>query len=370
MRHLFAALLIAALAAVAQQPGGSPVVSPEVSTDSRVTFRIRAPKASEVTLITDYQQNGPEKLTRGEDGTWSITVGPLAPATYIYSFTVDGMAIPDPVNGRIKLRARGAGSLFDVPAASQTLWQARDVPHGDVQINWQKSSILNGETRAYWVYTPPGYSKEAARRYPVLYLLHGSNDTAAGWTTAGSMNYILDNLIADRKAAPMIVVMPFGHATPFGARRDVPGAVSNTILFERYLLTEVMPAAEAKYRISANRENRAIGGMSMGGEQALTIGFGRMEHFSHIGAFSPSMPRELADRWAAALKDGKGTKEKMHSIWIACGRQDPGHLSASRSLDELLKTAGVKHTYVETEGAHNYALWQWHLAQWVPQIFR
>lgn len=346
--------------------------SPEVLPDHKVTFRITAPKASEVTLTTDWL-SGPEKLTKDEKGVWSVTLGPLAPATYIYSFSVDGVTIADPVNPRIKLRASGSGSLFDVPADTPALWQARDVPHGDVQINWQRSSVLNNETRSIWVYTPPGYSKETTRRYPVMYLLHGSNDTPAGWTTAGSINMILDNLVAEKKAVPMIIVMPFGHALPFGrggGGRGATEAVSNTVLYEKYLLTDVVPMIEAKYRVSAGRENRAIAGQSMGGEQSLAIGFAHMEMFSAIGALSPSMPRELAERWAPALADSKGTNEKMNVLWIGCGRQDPSHLSASRKVADTLKEHNIKYIYTETEGAHNYAIWQLHMIEFAPLLFR
>jgi enterochelin esterase family protein len=313
-------------------------------------------------------------MIKGDDGVWALTVGPLAPATYIYSFTVDGIVMADPVNPRIKLRARGSGSLFDVPDASPAMWQVRDVAHGAVEINWQKSKVLNGEARAIWVYTPPGYEKDRDRRYPVMYLLHGSNDTAAGWTTAGSVNFILDNLIAEKKAVPMIVVMPFGHAIPFGTggRGSAGGAppMSNTLLYEQYLLQDVMPAMEARYRIAANPGTRAIAGNSMGGEQALVIGFGHPELFTSIGALSPSMPRELADRWAAALADSKATNAQWKNLWIGCGRQDPGHLNASRSLAQSLEQHGIRHTYLETEGAHNYAIWQQYMLKFAPLLFQ
>lgn len=348
------------------------VVSPEVSSDRHVTFRLVAPKATDVTFTADWTTEA-QKMVKDDKGIWSLTVGPLAPATYIYSYTVDGTAMADPVNPRIKLRARGSGSLFDVPADTPALWQARDVPHGSVEINWENSKVLNGETRWIWVYTPPGYDKDATHKYPVLYLLHGSNDTAAGWTTAGSVNFILDNLLAEKKTVPMIVVMPFGHATPFGVGRGGGGAapqVSNTILFEQYLLKDVMPTVEAKYRVAASADKRAVAGMSMGGEQSLVIGFGHPELFGSIGALSPSMPRELADRWASALSDPRAANDKWKVLWIACGRQDPGHLSASRKQHETLDKAGIKHTYVETEGAHNYALWQQQIAQFTPLLFR
>jgi enterochelin esterase family protein len=284
---------------------------------------------------------------------------------------VDGVAIPDPVNPRIKLRARGSGSLFEVSGETPELWQPRDVPHGKVEINWQRSTVLNGETRWFWVYTPPGYEKERDRGFPVLYLLHGSNDTAAGWTTAGTVNFIFDNMVAEKKATPMIVVMPFGHALPFSAGRGGgTAAQSNTLLFEQYLLTDLMPTVASQYRTLATPESRAIAGMSMGGEQSLVIGFGHPELFRSIGALSPATPRELADRWATALADSKGTNARLKTLWIACGRQDPGHLAASRRIDSTLQEHGITHTYWETEGAHNYALWQRQMVEFLPLLFR
>ena len=215
MLSKLASLLIAALPLLAQRP--APLVSPEVHPDHRVTFRIRAPKASEVTLTGDWLgTTPPPKLTKDDAGVWSVTLGPFEPSIYIYSFTVDGIAMADPINPRMKLRASTSASLVEVPADSPAFWEARDVPHGAVEINWEKSKAINGETRAIWIYTPPGY-QQTSQRYPVLYLFHGSNDTAAGWTMAGNANFVADNLLAEKKMTPMIVVMPFGHATPFGA---------------------------------------------------------------------------------------------------------------------------------------------------------
>jgi enterochelin esterase-like enzyme len=257
-----------ALTVFGQQRADS-LLSPEVHPDRRVTFRIRAPKASEAAFTGDWMKpNTSEKMTRDAEGVWSVTVGPLAPSIYIYTFSVDGVTMADPVNPRIKLRARTSASLVEVPGENLQIWDARDVPHGSVDVNWQKSKVLNGETRWIWVYTPPGYEKERSRRYPVLYLFHGSNDIAGGWVLAGQANFILDNLIAEKKAEPMIVVMPFGHAVPFGARGD------NNKLYEEYVLQDVMPLVEGKYRTDAKRERRAIAGLSMGGGQALYMGFG------------------------------------------------------------------------------------------------
>ncbi|HTS29512.1 MAG TPA: hypothetical protein VMH81_26765, partial [Bryobacteraceae bacterium] len=161
-----------------EPPLSDRVQSPEVSSDHRVTFRVFAPKASEVTLSGDWLGTAPPpKLIKDEHGVWSVTLGPLEPSIYIYSFNVDGMAIPDPVNPRIKLRARTSASLVEIRDDTPAFWEPRDVPHGPVEINWEKSKVIGGETRAIWIYTPPEYAR-TTRRYPVLYLLHGSNDTA------------------------------------------------------------------------------------------------------------------------------------------------------------------------------------------------
>ena len=187
-------IILSMLLAPFAWPQADNLVSPEVQADRRVTFRLRAPKAAEVWLAMDYMPAGThEKMTKDASGVWSVTVGPLDPTVYIYSFNVDGVTMADPVNPNIKLRARTSASMVEVPAETPALWEARDVPHGTVQINWQKSSAINGETRWVWVYTPPGYEK-GNQQYPVLYLFHGSNDTAGGWTLAGHANFIMDNL--------------------------------------------------------------------------------------------------------------------------------------------------------------------------------
>src|SRR6187401_2726176 len=206
---------VTAAACFAQAPRADSLVSPEVHPDRRVTFRVRAPKAAEASLFGDWMApNTQQSLTKDDQGVWSATLGPLEPGLAIYTFTIDGVTTPDPVNPRIKLRARTSASLVDVPGNPPELWQARDVPHGTVGVNWEKSKVC-GDTRAYYVYTPPGYKTGPwSKRYPVLYLLHGNNDTAAGWTDVGKANFILDNLIAEKRAEPMIVVMPFGHAVP------------------------------------------------------------------------------------------------------------------------------------------------------------
>ncbi|HLK62609.1 MAG TPA: alpha/beta hydrolase-fold protein [Bryobacteraceae bacterium] len=349
-----------------EQPIDQTLQSPEASPDHHVTFRIYAPKASEVTLTGDWLGTTPApKLTKDERGVWSVTLGPFEPSIYIYSFNVDGVSIPDPVNPRIKLRARTSASMVEV-AEDAAFWEPRDVPHGTVEINWEKSKAISGETRAIWIYTPPNYDK-TARKYPVLYLLHGSNDTAAGWTMAGNANFVLDNLLADGKAEPMIVVMPFGHATPFGV--PVPaGGVTNDALFETYLLQDVIPTVEARYRVAAGRENRAIAGLSMGGGQSLRIGLGHLDLFSAVASFSGAIPGDFETRYAALLKDPKGTNEKLKTLWIGCGQQD-SLFPRSKNLSELLTKYQVKHIFHPTDGVHNYTVWRKYLAEYAPLLF-
>jgi len=359
-----ALLLLTSVAAFAQAPRMDTLVSPDVHPDRRVTFRMRAPKASDVSLFGDWMlPETKQAMTRDEQGVWSATVGPLEPGLAIYAFTVDGVTTPDPVNPRIKLRARTSASLVEVPGSPAELWEARDVPHGTVEVNWQKSAVI-GDTRAYHVYTPPGYNPGRSTRYPVLYLLHGNNDTAAGWTDVGKANFILDNLIAEKQAAPMILVMPWGHAVPFGGPQS-----NNTATFGRYLIEEVIPQVERKYRVARGRESRAIVGLSMGGGHALQIGLSHLELFSAVAAFSSAVPRDFETRFKPLLDDPEGTNKKLKLLWIGCGRQD-GAFERNQKLSELLTAHNIRNRFHPTEGLHNFAVWRRYLAEVAPLLFR
>ena len=356
-----ALLLLATVASMLGQTRPPQVVSPEVHSDGSVTFRIQAPLAKEAGFYGDWMPVGSiEKMNKGADGVWTYTTAPLPASVYIYSFTLDGLTIADPVNPRMKLRARTSASMVEVPAKSPALWDARDVPHGTVEINYQKSKALNGETRSFWVYTPPGYQKDRAKSYPVLYLFHGSNDTAGGWVLAGQANYILDNLLAERKLTSMIVVMPFGHAVPFGSPREVQA--KNTEVFERYLLDDVLPTVEGKYRVKKDRANRAIAGLSMGGGQSLSIGFDHLELFSAIGAFSAAVPEKFDTHL------GGVAKHPLKVVWFGCGKDD-SLLQRSKDLDALLTKHSVPHTFRETPGAHTYTVWRQYLGEFAPLLF-
>lgn len=355
---------VTATACVAQAPRADSLVSPEVHPDRRVTFRVRAPKASEASLFGDWMApNTQQSLTKDDQGVWSATLGPLEPGLAIYAFTIDGVTTPDPVNPRIKLRARTSASLVDVPGNPPELWQARDVPHGTVGVNWEKSNIT-GDTRAYHVYTPPGYGSAQSTRYPVLYLLHGNNDTSSGWTDVGKANFIVDNLIAGKKGVPMIIVMPWGHALPYGGSQS-----NNTATLERYLIEEVMPQVEKKYRVARVPENRAIVGLSMGGGHALQIGLGHLDLFSAVAAFSFAVPGDFESRFQSLLADPQGTNKKLKLLWLGCGRQDPA-FERNQKLSDLLTAHQVRNSFHATEGLHNFAVWRRYLADVAPLLFR
>ena len=364
MKAFISVLLLASALAFAQTSRLDTLISPEVLPDRRVTFRVRAPKASEVSLFGDWMMpNTQQAMTRDDRGVWSTTLGPLEPGLAIYTFTVDGVTTPDPVNPRIKLRARTSASLVDVPGHPPELWEARDVPHGAVEVNWEKSKIT-GDTRAYYVYTPPAYGPSRSTRYPVLYLLHGNNDTASGWTDVGKANFILDNLPAEKKAVPMIIVMPWGHAVPYAGSQS-----NNTATFERYLIEEVIPQVEKKYRVARGRENRAVVGLSMGGGHALQIGLSHLELFSAVAAFSSAVPGNFESRFKPLLDAPDGTNKKLKRLWIGCGRQDPA-FERNQKLSELLTAHNVRNTFYPTEGLHNFAIWRRYLVEVAPLLFR
>jgi enterochelin esterase family protein len=356
-------VLIASFASAQTSQPAAGVVSPEVHSDRTVTFRIYAPKATDISLFADWVPIGTTRpMTRDGKGVWSITQGPLPPGIYIYTFTVDGITMSDPVNPKIKLRWRTSASLVDVPGGHE-LWEPRDVTHGKVEINYQKSDVLN-ETRAVWIYTPPGYSKDTQTRYPVLYLFHGFNDTAAGWTTVGGANFILDNLIAEHRAVPMIVVMPYGHTVPYAASRDEQA--KNNAMFERYVIEDLLPMADREYRVKSGRENHAIAGLSMGGGHALQIGFNHLDQFSAVGAFSSATPVNFESR---VKSNPSELNEKLKVLWISCGRDDPAFARWQR-LDGVMNEQKVRHTFWPTEGAHTFTVWRASLAEFAPLLFQ
>ncbi|MGC2138358.1 MAG: alpha/beta hydrolase-fold protein [Candidatus Sulfotelmatobacter sp.] len=348
----------------------APVVSPEVHADGSVTFRLRAPNAVEVKLGLEGTE--PLPMKKDDRDGWSVTTARLSPDYYGYEFIVDGVRMLDPSNHLLVPNLLTPGNAVHVPGPLSLPWELNDVPHGEVHHHFYRSAVA-GDDRDYYVYTPPGYDPAAKKTYPVLYLLHGYSDDASGWTAVGRANAILDNLIAQGKAKPMIVVMPLGYGTMEMIRlsweawshselRD-----ANFRKFSEALLTEVMPRVESEYRITKNRNARAIAGLSMGGSESLLTGLNNLDKFSWIGAFSSGgIPDDFQKDFPSL--DAKAN-QRIHLLWIACGTED--HLiTVNRSFREWLKTKGVKATEIETPGMHTWMVWRRNLAEFAPLLFR
>jgi enterochelin esterase-like enzyme len=309
-----------------------------------------------------------EPMKKDGKGVWSVTIGPLQPNTYTYSFNVDGMNIADPVNPIIKLRARTSASLVQIPGGQ--LWEYRDVPHGLLEINSHTSAVLNGAVRQVFVYTPPGYDKNPSMRYPVLYLLHGNGGVAADWPLTGFANYIEDNLLAEKKAVPMIVVMPWGHAIPIDAPQPKDPALSNNEIFEQYLLKDVIPLVESTYRAAPGRSNRAIAGLSMGGGQASQIGFRHVDLFAYVGIFSSGLPDDVETRYKV-LSDPKVANAEMKVLFFGVGKEDARPNAALKKLAASLTQRGIKNVFYETDwGGHVWPVWRMCLTRFAPLLFQ
>ena len=359
-------LLVLSFCAVldAQQPAQPPAVrSPEVSADRRVTFRVRAPDASKVTVFCECLTSEPA-LTKGADGVWSVTVGPLEPDIYEYHFTVDGVDNLDQRNPVVKYNSRPnlIESVVDVPGAAPMFYDVKPVPHGTVSMRYYTSKATGGSRRVF-IYTPPNYEK--ASRLPVLYLLHGADGDETVWTQFGRANLILDNLIADRKAAPMVVVMPFGYAYPWHA--GVPGDKQRAD-FEKDLTEELIPFVQSNYRVSSDREQRALAGLSMGGGQTLSIGPRHLDLFSRLAVFSSGAGQNPEQSLAAIGKNAKAMNDRLKLFWIGVGTED-GAMAGAKRASEYLTSVNVKHTYKTSPGAHTWIVWRKYLNEVAPLIF-
>jgi len=374
---MLALLLIAILlgaftpaAAPAQTPP-PPLVSPDVHADRTVTFRFRAPNDKEVSFSIEGNPK-PLPMQKDDQGVWSVTTEPLAPDYYGYSFIADGVNMFDPSNHVIKPNFLGRASELHVPGPSSLSWELGAVPHGEIHHHFYKSGVV-GDDRDFFVYTPPGYDPRAKQTYPVLYLLHGFSDDASAWSAVGRANVILDNLIAQGKAKPMLVVMPLGYGAPevlkagFGAFRDRSLTDRNFDKFREALLTEVIPRVEAAYLVNKDRNSRAIAGLSMGGSESLLTGLNTLDRFGWIGAFSSGGITEEFDKEFPAV-DPKAT-EQLHLLWIACGTEDRW-IDINRKFRAWLASKNVKHADIETPGMHTWMVWRRNLTEFSSLLFR
>jgi enterochelin esterase-like enzyme len=374
MKSIFLAsvllLLLAATGWAQPQPQTPAVItSPEVHSDNSVTFRFRDPNAHEVMLTLEGAKPAP--MQKDDQGVWSLTAAPLQPDFYGYSFVADGVGLIDPSNPLMKPNLLHTQSQVHVPGPASLPWEVGDVPHGLVHHHFYKSGVV-GDQRDFYVYTPPGYDPRAKRSYPALYLLHGYSDDASGWTAVGRANVILDNLIAQGKAKPMIIVMPLGYGAPEIVAPEPRGFApelrkQNFDRFSQALIAEVIPQVEASYRVSGDRNSRAIAGLSMGGAESLLTGLNNLDKFAWVGAFSSGGITEDFEAEFPRL-DAKAN-QKLRVLWIACGTDD-GLIALNRKARTWLDSKGVHNTGIETPGGHAWMVWRRNLADFGGLLFR
>lgn len=373
---VFAALVLIPCSHAQMRAPGPQVISPEVSAERQVTFRILAPKAEAVQLASSGDLPGigfgqAKALDKGTNGVWEATVGPLPAGAYRYAFNVDGVVVVDPRNPKTSESNEQVWSLVVVPGVD---WMdTRDVPHGAISEVTYWSSALKRHRRLH-VYTPPGY-ESGDGKYPIFYLLHGAFDSDDSWSSVGRAGFILDNLIAAGKAKPMVVVMPHGHTGPFRFGMPLGGE------FEPEFIADIMPQMERRYRVFTDRPNRAIAGLSMGGAHTLNIGIPHLDKFAYLGVYSsgifgiaggmggnqPQGP-SFEEKHQAILDDPK-LKEGLRLFWFATGKED-FLVGTSRATVEMLKKHQFNVVYRETDGAHTWDKWREYLHEFAPQLFQ
>jgi len=371
--------------------GGQQIISPEVNADKTVTFRLSAPMADTVLITGDFLPTekmktqwgvfdapGKALLTKGEKGVWSFTSQVLSPELYSYSFIVDGFTTTDPNNPFLIRDVASVTNIFIVGGDRADLYKVNDIPHGTVSSRWYDSPGL-GMDRRLTIYTPPGY-EATAEKYPVLYLLHGAGGDEEAWKSLGRASQILDNLIAEGKAKPMIVVMPNGNVIQDAA----PGEGHEGFYKPQFMVPKTMDGTyeanfkdiikfvESNYRVKADKADRAIAGLSMGGFHSLHISRYYPNTFDYVGLFSAAiLPNQnvqskVYDNLDETLKAQMDNGYKLY--WIGIGKSDflyDGNKQFRQKLDDM----GMKYTYMETDGGHIWRNWRIYLTEFLPQLF-
>ena len=353
-------------------PVPPPLVSPDVHSDGSVTFSFLDPNAKEVLLELEGAGNEPVHMQKDEFGVWSITTRSLPPDYYGYDFRADDVGLSDPSNPLLLPNLIHSENMVHVPGPASLPWEANDGPRGVVHHHSYKSGVV-GDQRDFYVYTPPGYDPSAKTEYPVLYLLHGFGQEASGWMEVGFANVILDHLIAEGKAKPMIVVMPdaYGGSEILAGggkvfwNDSIRGKSFNQ--FTEALLTELIPQVEREYHAKNDRSSRAIAGLSMGGAESLLAGLNHLDEFAWVGSFSSGGLRDNFDTEFPGLDASANTKIRL--LWVACGTDD-SLIGINRDIDHWLSSKGIKHTDIETPGRHTWMVWRRNLASFAPLLFR
>lgn len=345
---------------------------PRVHPDHRVTFRVKAPEAQKV----EFELGKRYPAEKDGEGNWTATTDPQVVGFHYYWLVIDGVPVNDPASETFFGYGKETSGI-EIPEEGVDFDAPKDVPHGEVRARWYRSETTGGWRRAF-VYTPPCYDTDREARYPVLYLQHGAGEDERGWSNQGRMNFILDNLIAEKKARPMLVVMEKGYAQKAGeaAAPEPRGAARTFAAFDSVVANDLVPMIDATYRTIADRDHRALAGLSMGGMQAFVIGLNHLDLFASIGGFSgvgggfggqPFDPKTAHD---GAMADADAFNARMRVLWVGVGTDELRFYDIVKNYREALATAGIEHGYYESPGtAHEWLTWRRCLREFAPLLF-
>ncbi|HRR92704.1 MAG TPA: alpha/beta hydrolase-fold protein [Bacteroidales bacterium] len=366
--HIVPVLLIAGVLN-AQPPAGPLAISPQVNPDKTVTFRYFAPSAREVRLSAQFEK-GPVAMTKAANGMWSVTLGPVKPDIYPYNFIVDGIQVMDPGNVAYFPNERFKASLVDIPGDKPLIHSLQDVPHGTMVYTSYKSKVMNGIDRPLVVYTPPGYETSPGQKYPVLYLISGTTDTEETWFKVGRVNFILDNLIAQGKAVPMIIVMPYGNNFIEISGPASPDAIPMYSKYSDEMVNDIIPFTDRNFRTVADREHRAVAGFSRGGGQSLWTGLSNTDKFAYICSFSAYLTKEAFEQnFSSFYSKPEETNKRMKLFWLSVGNEDFLYRQAADFM-ELLKSKNINTRTLITTGGHTWMNCRLFLSEAAPLLFR
>ena len=365
--------------AKSQPPRGPLAVSPQINPDKMVTFRYYSTTANDVKLSGQFLKTA-SPMIKDASGMWSVIVGPVKPDIYSYNFIVDGITVMDPANEDYFPNERFKGSLLDVPGETPLIHSMQDVPHGTVTYEYYPSA--EGTTGSLVIYTPPGYEKDPSKKYPVFYLISGTTDTEETFFKVGRANLILDNLIAQGKALPMILVMPNGNVAaqiadqkgglkpgdPVG--RESNEAVIRSKQFEYDLIKNIIPYVDKNYRTVAKSDARAIGGFSRGGGQTLRAAFGNMDKFSYVCAYSSYLtPQEIESSYKYLVDNPERTNKMYKLLWVSVGSEDFLYKQTVEYMD-YLKSKKINFKNLVTTGGHTWMNVKNYLSTTAPLLFK
>jgi enterochelin esterase-like enzyme len=343
---------------------------PQIASDLSVSFRLRAPEAKKVQLRggTGLVKDSLD-FTRGDNGVWTLTTPPAVPGFHYYWFVVDGVNVNDPASYSYFGWGRETSGI-EVPEKGTDFYALQDVPHGAVRVHWYQSQIT-GKWRKAHVYTPPGYDN-ARTRYPVLYLQHGAGENERGWVEQGRANFILDNLLAAKKARPMILVVDTGYASFAGTTAGTNRSAA-TAAFEEVMLKELIPSIDASFRTKSARAHRAMAGLSMGSGQTLNITLRHLDKFAWIGAMSgpPRQGFEVGTAYDGVFRDAAAFNKKVKLLWLGAGTAEERFHSSTVAIHEALERAGIKNVFYSSPRTdHEWQTWRRSLHDFAPRLFK